>query len=160
VAYDEKQGNSASMSWDLARTGRIGLFGLLFYGPASGYWYGFLDSYVLPDQPTSAVAVAIKTGADQLIWAPVLITALFSWDLAWSEEQDISNLPNKLRQDLLSTLLVNWTFWPAFHLVNFRFVSPIDRVLYINVVQVFFNVFLCWQAAKQLGEEADEGASD
>eukprot|EP00240_Pyramimonas_obovata_P012788 CAMPEP_0118923856 /NCGR_PEP_ID=MMETSP1169-20130426/2237_1 /TAXON_ID=36882 /ORGANISM="Pyramimonas obovata, Strain CCMP722" /LENGTH=252 /DNA_ID=CAMNT_0006864911 /DNA_START=46 /DNA_END=804 /DNA_ORIENTATION=+ len=143
-------------SLDLARIGRIGLFGLAFYGPASGAWYGYLDSHVMPDNPTSASAVALKTAADQLLWAPILITTLFAWDLCWSEEQSLNQLPQKFRQDLLATLLVNWTFWPAFHLVNFRFVSPTDRVLYVNVVQVFFNVFLCWQAAKQLSEETDE----
>merc|ERR1719183_3316100 len=106
----------------------------------------------MPDSPTLPSAVALKTGADQLIWAPILITSLF----AWGKEQSVSQLPLKLREDLLATLYVNWTFWPAFHLVNFNFVSPTDRVLYVNIVQVFFNVFLCWQAAKQLSDETEE----
>ena len=36
-----------------------------------------------------------------------------------------------------------------FHVVNFRFVNPDDRILYVNVVQVLFNVFLCWKASER-----------
>jgi protein Mpv17 len=121
---------------DWARKVRIGLFGALFYGPVSGAWYGFLDATVLTDAPTSAAAVALKTTADQLLWAPALVTALFAWDLTCSATQTVRQLPSKLRQDLLGTLVVNWTFWPLFHVLNFRFVAPPDRILYVNVVQV------------------------
>ena len=44
---------------------------------------------------------------------------------------------------------MNWSFWPLFHVVNFRFVNPDDRILYVNVVQVLFNVFLCWKASER-----------
>ena len=59
----------------------------------------------------------------------------------------------------MPTLYVNWSFWPAFHVLNFRFVPPADRILYINAVQVLFNVFLCWQASKREEEGADDGGS-
>lgn len=124
----------------------MGLFGLAFYGPVSGAWYSWLDATVLVNDPTSAAAVGLKTGADQVLWAPVLITTLFAWDLAWSSSAThhdnkwgvagVAQLPSKLKQDLLPTLLVNWTFWPLFHVLNFRFVAPPDRILYVNVVQV------------------------
>ena len=69
---------------------------------------------------------------------------------------------------MLPTLYVNWSFWPLFHVLNFRFVPPGDRILYINVVQILFNVFLCWKAAardegdgradgRQAGTVRDEG---
>ena len=58
-------------------------------------------------------------------------------------------LAAKLEDDLLDTLKVNWTFWPAFHVLNFRFVAPPDRILYINAVQVLYNVFLVLKAAKR-----------
>ena len=134
----------------------------------SGAWYGFLDDAVLPDTPTCAAAVALKTAADQLLWAPVLVSCLFAWDLVWSGNESnagsheeaglLHGLQAKLERDLLATLLVNWAFWPVFHLVNFRLVPPGDRVLYVNVVQVFYNVFLCWQAAKRTGSETTGSA--
>ena len=104
-------------TWLLA----LGLFGLAFYGPISGAWYGALDQYVLPDAPNSAAAVAAKTTLDQILWAPILVTCLFAWDLSFSNDNSNDDelgaagpgglLLSKLRSDLLPTLLVNWSFW-------------------------------------------------
>ena len=68
-------------------------------------------------------------------------------------------LAAKLEDDLLDTLKVNWTFWPAFHVLNFRFVAPPDRILYINAVQVLYNVFLVLKAAKR-GNAKDASAGE
>ena len=144
------------MGIDLGRCGRNAIFGGTIYAPISGAWYGALDQYVLPEDPTSALAVAAKVAADQVAWAPVLVTMLFAWDLAWNgDDLTGGGLQKKLGADLLDTLKVNWSFWPVFHVLNFRFVSPGDRILYINAVQVLYNVFLCYKASER--ESDDDG---
>lgn len=40
-------------------------------------------------------------------------------------------------------------------MLNFRFVPPGDRILYINAVQVLYNVFLCYKASER--ESDDDG---
>ena len=40
-----------------------------------------------------------------------------------------------------------------FHVLNFRFVPPGDRILYINAVQVLYNVFLCYKASERSDED-------
>ena len=67
----------------------------------------------------------------------------------------VTDLQKKLGADLLDTLKVNWSFWPVFHVLNFRFVPPGDRILYINAVQVLYNVFLCYKASER--ESDDDG---
>ena len=139
---------------DLTRSGRNALFGFALYGPFSAGWYDLLDKYVLPEDPTSALAVAAKVAADQVAWAPVLVTTLFAWDLAWNGDNVVGGgLQTKLRADLIDTLKVNWSFWPVFHVLNFRFVPPGDRILYINAVQVLYNVFLCYKASERSDED-------
>jgi protein Mpv17 len=83
---DTSTSNGEGANYDVSRTLRMGLFGLAFYGPISGAWYGALDQWVLPDAPAGAAAVAAKTTLDQVLWAPVLITSLFAWDLSCSGE--------------------------------------------------------------------------
>jgi protein Mpv17 len=170
---------------DANRTAANAVFGLALYGPLSSAWYGALDALILPDSPNGAAAVAAKTALDQLLWAPVLVTGLFAWDMARKGEplvvaregregnpetpRDPSSrnpcpkrdrsLKSKLEDDLLDTLKVNWTFWPAFHVLNFRFVAPPDRILYINAVQVLYNVFLVLKAAKR-GNAKDASAGE
>ena len=177
---------------DADRTAANAAFGLALYGPLSSAWYGALDAFILPESPNGAAAVAAKTALDQILWAPVLVTGLFAWDMARkgeplfvarddlrvesseSRRRDPHGNPTprrapavrrrrglvaKLDDDLLDTLKVNWTFWPAFHVLNFRFVAPPDRVLYVNAVQVLYNVFLVLKAAERgAGEKTD--ASD
>lgn len=138
----------------MTRSGRNALFGFALYGPCSSWWYGLLDKYILPEEPTSALAVAAKVAADQVAWAPVLVTTLFAWDLAWNGDNVVGGgLQKKLGADLLDTLKVNWSFWPVFHVLNFRFVPPGDRILYINAVQVLYNVFLCYKASERSDED-------
>ena len=175
---------------DANRTAANAAFGLALYGPLSSAWYGALDALILPDSPNGAAAVAAKTALDQLLWAPVLVTGLFAWDMARKGEplvvarerregnpetpRDPSSrnptpkrnasvrgggLAAKLEDDLFDTLKVNWTFWPAFHVLNFRFVAPPDRILYINAVQVLYNVFLVLKAAKR-GNAKDASAGE
>ncbi|EEH51993.1 uncharacterized protein MICPUCDRAFT_5975, partial [Micromonas pusilla CCMP1545] len=136
-ANDDGRSGSGSVRFDPSRTLRNGLFGLAFYGPVSGAWYACLDANVMTEDPNGATAVAAKTFLDQALWAPALVTSLFAWDLACSGEP---------LRDLIDTLYVNWSFWPAFHVLNFSFVPPGERILYVNVVQVIYNVFLCVKA--------------
>lgn len=46
-------------------------------------------------------------------------------------------------------------FWPLFHLFSFRYVSTEDRILYINCVQIAFNVFLVYTSSRR-EEEKEE----
>jgi len=141
---------------DKARTLRFAVFGFLFYGPTSSIWYSSLDTYVFPDAPTSGLAVASKVLADQILWAPVLISCLFAFDLAFdASETKKPSLSKKIENDLLSALKVNWSFWPLFHLFSFRYVSTEDRILYINCVQIAFNVFLVYTSSRR-EEEKEE----
>ena len=96
----------------------------------------------------------VRAPVPPLAWAPVLVTTLFAWDLAWNGDNVVGGgLQTKLRADLLDTLKVNWSFWPVFHVLNFRFVPPGDRILYINAVQVLYNVFLCYKASERSDED-------
>ena len=124
--------------------------------PTSSIWYSSLDTYVFPDAPTSGLAVASKVLADQILWAPVLISCLFAFDLAFdASETKKPSLSKKIENDLLSALKVNWSFWPLFHLFSFRYVSTEDRILYINCVQIAFNVFLVYTSSRR-EEEKEE----
>lgn len=147
----------SSPIFDGARTLRFAAFGFLLYGPTSSVWYSSLDTYILPENPTSGLAVASKVFADQVLWAPVLISSLFAFDLAFDTSGTTKpTLSKKIENDLFSALKVNWSFWPMFHLFSFRFVPTEDRILYINCVQVLFNVFLVYTSSKREEGKGDE----
>ena len=147
----------SSPIFDGARTLRFAAFGFFLYGPTSSVWYSSLDLYILPENPTSGLAVASKVFADQVLWAPVLISSLFAFDLAFDTSWTTKlTLSKKIENDLFSALKVNWSFWPMFHLFSFRFVPTEDPILYIICVQVLFNVFLVYTSSKREEGEGDE----
>lgn len=48
--------------YDVPRTARLVVYGLLLGTPLGHYWYQYLEQAVAPDSPTSPSAVAIKVG--------------------------------------------------------------------------------------------------
>lgn len=79
----------------------------------------------------------------QLIVSPVFIvhyfyTALFLAGKSVTETNDL------LKKTFLTIYLADWLIWPPTQFINFFFVPLRYRVLYINLITTFYNVFLCY----------------
>ena len=48
----------------------------------------------------------------------------------------------KIKLDLWVGLLGSWSIWPLGHYLNFRFIPANYRLLYVNIVQIIYNVYL------------------
>jgi len=142
----------AGKSYDFARTARLVAFGAALHGPIGHYWYGFIDRTIMPNKPTAAITVAAKTAFDQIIWAPVFTSIFYS--VMETLKGHPENAIPVVKEKLWPTMLVNWQVWPLAHLVNFRFIPSSQRILYINTIQIGYNVFLSSMVAKPVaGEE-------
>ena len=53
----------------------------------------------------------------------------------------------KLTANLGSILLTNYKIWPLLNFVSFSYVPKDMRVLFNNVLSVFWNIFLCAKLA-------------
>lgn len=122
------------------RSLRLGSYGLTIDGPIGHAWYKFLDKHVYPDNPQCTAAVLIKTAADQIAWAPIMTCVYFAFlrTLEGHPELIVSTIQSKV----VATVVANYCLWPAAHFINFRYVPAEHRVLYNNVVSVFWNAFL------------------
>jgi len=59
-----------------------------------------------------------------------------------------SVIGNKIKSDLFSAMQGSWKIWPLVHAVNFKFISTKHRLVFINAVQILFNMFLSLLGAK------------
>ncbi|EME31032.1 peroxisomal membrane MPV17/PMP22-like protein [Galdieria sulphuraria] len=122
----------------LDRLLRMALFGFLIHGPTGHIFYTQLDKAI---PGTEAWKVACKVAIDQVLWAPIFALIFFGF-LAVLERQSFKQFEAKLRQDWKTAIFASWKVWPLAHAINFRFIPSHQRLLYINAVQIFYNVFL------------------
>lgn len=123
-------------AYDAPRTIRLVIFGLCVLGPVGHTWYSWVDKHI--------TKVVEKVALDQLVWAPIFTCVFFAFNALLSGA--ISTVNDEIRGKLLHVLLVNWTFWPAAHVLNFSYVPPQYRILYISLLSIPWNAFLSWMA--------------
>lgn len=142
---------ASDQPYDIMRTLRLGSFGFLIHGTTGHYFYGFLDSK-LPG--TAPLTVISKVAIDQTIWNPIFGLMFFGY-LNFAEGKSWTDYTNKLQQDLKTAVMGSWAVWVPAHTVNFAFIPPSQRLLYINTIQIGYNVFLSFLGNKKVDEKKE-----
>lgn len=124
--------------YDPIRTLRLASFGFLIHGTTSHWFYGKLDN-AIPGK--GGPQVASKVFIDQVLWNPIFGIMFFGY-MGIFEGSGIAGTITKIKRDLITQVTGSWTVWPLAHAINFRYIPTDQRVLYINVIQVFYNCFL------------------
>mmetsp|Transcript_28958 Transcript_28958/g.50255 ORF Transcript_28958/g.50255 Transcript_28958/m.50255 type:complete len:253 (-) Transcript_28958:436-1194(-) len=136
-------------SIDIGRVLRLASFGFLIHGPTGHVFYGFLDGKM---PGTSAITVASKVAIDQILWNPIFGVMFFTY-MTLAEGKTLEDVKSKIQNDLFTAVRGSWTVWPVAHAINFRFIGTDQRLLYINSVQIFYNMFLSFIANKGGSDE-------
>jgi protein Mpv17 len=142
--------NQDGKPYDPMRTIRLGSFGFLVHGTTGHYFYGFLDSKLPGTKPQT---VATKVLIDQTMWNPIFGLMFFGY-LNLVEGKSFEDYKNKIKADLKTAVMGSWAVWVPAHTINFAFVPPSQRLLYINSIQIGYNVFLSFLGNKKV--ESDE----
>ena len=116
----------------------LSAFGFLYHGPSGHFFYNWLDGKI---PGVGARDVALKVGIDQVFWCPIFMSVFFTY-LGLVNGDSFSTIGKKIQTDLLSACQGSWKVWPLVHSVNFAFISNKHRLVFINGVQVAFNMFL------------------
>lgn len=136
---------------DFMRTFRMGAFGALWHGPSGHFFYGFLDKQFVG---TSMKTVFTKVGIDQVIWNPIFGTVFFTY-LGLAEGKSTDQIVDKIKADLPTAVTGSWAYWVPAHFVNFRFIPSEQRLLYINCMQIMYNIFLSFLGNKEVAKKPD-----
>eukprot|EP00873_Tetraselmis_striata_P012689 jgi/Tetstr1/432953/TSEL_022291.t1 len=131
-----------------AHQGRPGAAAQHVHGPLCHFWYKLLDESVLPSRPKSPLAIALKIALDQLLFGPLFLI-IFWTVLKTFEGRPYEALP-LIEAKLFPTMIVGYMLWPAAHIINFRFIPSAQRVLYINLITIFWTTYLSWSSQTQV----------
>eukprot|EP00879_Flechtneria_rotunda_P033957 GHRR01037890.1.p1 GENE.GHRR01037890.1~~GHRR01037890.1.p1 ORF type:complete len:236 (-),score=67.79 GHRR01037890.1:42-683(-) len=135
-AISSSSGSASGFKFDAMRCARLSLFSAIVGTPMGHYWYQVLESTVMPNNPTSPIAVVLKVCLDQLVQTPFGMALFFS--LMKVLEGHPQAVQQELKAKLMPGLLANWKLWPAAQLINFMVIPPEQRILFGNVVGI------CW----------------
>jgi protein Mpv17 len=114
---------------ELARTGRMALYGGCIFGPAATKWFGFLQrKVVFPGRPNTEIVARVLV--DQTVFASTNLFVFLS-TMALMEGTDPRE---KLASTYGTAIQKNWMLWPAVQFVNFKFVPLEHRVMLVNFV--------------------------
>lgn len=89
---------------------------------------------------THPFVVISKAIIDQAINAPVGTVMFYAFITALENKMHL--VGPVIQEKIMPTLYANWKVWPMVHVVNFALIPPRQRILYINIVALFWRAFL------------------
>ncbi|CAH3916642.1 unnamed protein product [Pieris brassicae] len=123
---------------DLKSAGRIAAVGSSLYAPTLYFWYKFLDRKFVG---TSMRAVLTKVASDQFLMTPVLLAGFYIL-LGFLEGKE--DVLEELKQKYWKTFIANQAFWIPGQIINFAFVPPNLRVVYVASASFLWINILCF----------------
>lgn len=117
-----------------------GIFGVIMT-PYLHVQYNILIPKFFPNP--GALNTAKLLFYDQTVNASVFLIAFFTYmDLL--NDVDLGTSLKNTYVKFFPTLVANWKVWPGVQLINFTFVPPEYRVLFVNVVAIGWNTYLSY----------------
>lgn len=125
------------VGYDWERNAKMFIVGAIA-GPLHHYFYGWLDNKY---SGATVKITTIKILYDQFIMSPVCIVGFF-YPAGWLFGQSTAECTQELRSKFLKVYITDWMVWPATQFINFYYLRPQYRVIYVNIVTMMYNVFL------------------
>uniref|UniRef100_A0A915J530 Mpv17-like protein 2 n=1 Tax=Romanomermis culicivorax TaxID=13658 RepID=A0A915J530_ROMCU len=124
--------------WNWTRTRHFMTAGFVM-GPMSHYWYKMLDFYL----PAANAKTAFQKVVLELIIAPAF-SFMFVTCVGTLEGRSLDHIWKEYKEKFPSIYLLDCCVWPPTQMINFMFLPPQARVVYVAFVQIFYNCFLSY----------------
>lgn len=111
--------------------------------PVLNVWYSNLYRLVPAQNTAGAIG---RLALDQLVFAPCFVSLFIS--SLFVLDGNASQVPAKLKQDLVESVIMNWKIWIPAQFINFRFVPPQLNLLMTNFTALIWNAYLSWASTK------------
>lgn len=76
-----------------------------------------------------------------MLWNPIFGIMFFGY-MAAAEGKGPMLVAKRVKNELMTQVTGSWKVWPLAHAINFAFIPTQQRILYINSIQIGYNMFL------------------
>lgn len=129
---------STPVPYDTTTLAHYGVMGTCVFPHVLYHAYKFLDSKFVG---TAMKVVLPKLAADALFVTPFNISLFY---IGMSALEGKKDLLEEWRKKIIPTFLTASVFWVPVSLINFRFLPPRARVVFVGTCQVIWVSILCW----------------
>ncbi|KAM9743822.1 peroxisomal membrane protein 2 [Menidia menidia] len=123
---------------DVAGAARYAIYGLFITGPVSHFFYQLMEAWMPTTDP---LCVVKRLLLDRLIFAPGFLL-LFYFVMNILEAKGWEDFEKKMRTSYWTALKMNWKVWTPFQFININFVPVQFRVLFANMIALFWYAYL------------------
>jgi protein Mpv17 len=135
---------------DLKESLRMALIGFTLHGPLVYSCFRWVDKTV-GTQSRSFLTAAKLAAVSQVTFFPVFSTSFFTY-MGLLEGLSLEECKQKVIKVLPPTILTGTAFWPAVTVINFMYVPPAARVLFVNGAGLFWNAWISYENAAENAE--------
>lgn len=125
--------------YDFSRMWRMFVVGSL-QGPLHHYSYGWMDRIMPAVNTRNSIK---KILIDQFVMSPICIL-LFFYPACYLENKTLSETNDEIMSKFPYIYITDWFVWPAAQYVNFQYLDPKYRVMFVNVMTALYNVFISY----------------
>ncbi|XP_010894669.2 peroxisomal membrane protein 2 [Esox lucius] len=123
---------------DISGPARFAIYGLLITGPVSHYFYQLMEVFIPATVPFCVVKRLLL---DRLIFAPAFLLVFF-FVMNILEGKRWTDFRSKIKCNYWPALKMNWKVWTPFQFFNIIYVPVQFRVLFANIVALFWYAYL------------------
>lgn len=147
------------LAWDSSRTSAMACWGLVAGGAPNYYWFKWLDRTFPYRRGWRLLG---KVLFNQVTIAPFMNSLFFAYVVAYKELDARRHVPAareprddfaravwnrwkvKMRQEFVETTMLSCMCWTPAHLLNFAYLPPHTRVVFMNTGLAFWMSFLSY----------------
>ncbi|AWP07074.1 putative peroxisomal membrane protein 2 [Scophthalmus maximus] len=123
---------------ETAGAARYAIYGLFITGPVSHFFYQLMETWLPATDPYCIVKRLLL---DRLFFAPGFLL-IFYFVMNILEAKGREDFEKKMRGSYWTALKMNWKVWTPFQFININFVPVQFRVLFANMIALFWYAYL------------------